>query len=192
MTDLRGVILGVDPGWEHTGWGVLYACDNGTPMWIAHGVIQTDPALSVAARVDGWVRDFAALVDHRRPVAVAAEAWVFYADQPQTGGINTLRLCGALRAVCQARGIPVLEYEAQALKAAVTASRTATKAEVQRAVQARLRLTAPPRPNHAADALAAALTALDAARLTSSGPQGAAPGTTARKAPPKRRRKHVQ
>lgn len=188
---LRGLVLGVDPGWEHTGWGAIYACDNGTAMHVAHGVLSTDPAQSVSARVDGWCRDFAALLDQRRPVAVAAEAWVYYADQPQTGGINTLRLCGAVRALAGVRGIPVLEYEAQALKAAMTASRTASKAAVQKAVQARLRLASLPRPNHAADALAAALTALDAAQLTTMGPVGVTPGTAARKPPPKRRTKHV-
>lgn len=189
--DHRGLILGVDPGWEHTGWGAVYACDNGRPMHIAHGVIQTDPHRSVSARVDAWVRDFGQLVDHRRPVVIVAEAWVWYADQPQTGGVNTLRLCGALRAVAAARGIPVVEYEAQALKGAMTASRTATKAEVQEAVRQRLNLTTVPRPNHAADALAAALTLFSAADLSAPHPRAVPAGTAARKPPPRRRTKHV-
>jgi crossover junction endodeoxyribonuclease RuvC len=63
-----------------------------------------------------------------------------------------------LREALRARGLDAAEYSAQAIKRAVAGDARADKATVQRAVQRLLGLSTMPRPTHAADALAAALT----------------------------------
>ena len=64
---------------------------------------------------------------------------------------------GAVMVAAGGRGVPCCDYTPQQVKGAVCGSGRAQKDQVQRMVQSLLRLPAPPRPDHAADALAVAI-----------------------------------
>ena len=90
---------------------------------------------------------------------VAVEAWVPYAGAGGGGaGANTMRVCGAIRALALVWQTSCTEYTAQAAKGIVlNGNRNASKSEVQSGVQKLLGLSKVPRPNHAADGLLLAI-----------------------------------
>lgn len=159
---MSAVILGIDPGLAALGFGFLRA-DGPSITPVRYGVLRTKkrPGLPVgrdmALRVDELARAVAALIDAEPPSAAAIEEFRFY-GKAVTSSLQLSNVVGMLREVLRARGIPCVEYSAQHIKRAVTGNGNADKRAVQRMVQLRLALPKPPRPEHAADALAAAIT----------------------------------
>ena len=164
------IVVGFDPGLAALGFGVV-ALEAGQVTHVAHGALRTSRrrGLSVGRdltlRVDELARGVAALLDRHRPEAGAIEEFRFYGK----GVSSSLQLAngvGMLRESLRARGIASAEYSAQAIKRAVVGNGNADKGAVQRVVQLRLALGKPPRPVHAADALAAAITHASQLRLS--------------------------
>ena len=155
-------ILGVDPGLAALGYGVIDAGGHGLAL-VALGVLRTkrEPGLAIgrdlAGRIDTLASAFEALVDRHRPESAAIEEFRFY-GKSVTSSLQIANVVGMLREVLRARAIPTAEYSAQAIKRAVTGRANADKALVQRFVKLHLGMTELPRPEHAADALAAAIT----------------------------------
>jgi crossover junction endodeoxyribonuclease RuvC len=108
-------------------------------------------------------RELVALIDEQRPDVVAVEH-VFFQVNVRTamsvGQASGLALAAAAEAGCR-----VVQYTPNQVKGAVAGHGGASKAEVQRMVQARLGLTAPPEPPDAADAAAIALCHLSIAPM---------------------------
>lgn len=156
------VILGLDPGLAALGWGVV-VFEGARPRWRAHGVLRTvresgrTKGVDLAARIEVLATQLTALLDAQNPVLAAMEEFRFYGRGVRSS-LQLANVTGMVREALCARSIPVVEYSAQSIKKAVAASARADKGTVQRAVQRVLGLRALPRPNHAADALAAALT----------------------------------
>ena len=161
------VILGLDPGLAHLGWGVISAA-GADLRWIGHGALHTERrkgmavGRELAVRVDELSRGVALLLDIYRPTEAALEEFRFY-GKGVTSALQVANVVGMLRESLRARGIHAAEYSAQEIKLAVAGGRNAEKRAVQAAVQERLGLRKVPRPEHAADALGAAIT--HAARL---------------------------
>lgn len=156
---IQGVIFGVDPGFANCGWGVVLAQPLLAPKALAFGCITTPEGTPLHQRVDQVLGELLALIRQHKPQVIAAEQWVPYAGHERvTVGTNTLRICGGVRALATALGLPCHEYDAVTLKGTIAGDRQASKLDVQRAVQKALSLAKLPRPDHAADALAAALT----------------------------------
>jgi crossover junction endodeoxyribonuclease RuvC len=89
------------------------------------------------------------------PDAVALEALFFGQNVRTAFAVGQAR--GAVLVAAGERGVPCFDYTPQQVKAAVCGSGRAQKDQVQRMVQSLLRLPEPPRPDHAADALAVAI-----------------------------------
>jgi crossover junction endodeoxyribonuclease RuvC len=148
-------VLGVDPGLTRCGLGVVEGARGRPPALVAVDVVRTPSTDDLGARllaieiaVDAW------LVEHR-PDAVAVER-VFAQANVRT--VMGTAQAGAVAVVCAARrGIPVALHTPSEVKAAVTGSGRADKAQVGAMVARLLRLTAAPRPADAADALALAI-----------------------------------
>jgi crossover junction endodeoxyribonuclease RuvC len=98
---------------------------------------------------------FTELLGLHAPEAVALEESFVGADARTALSVGQAR--GAVLVACAAAGVPCVEYAPTRVKHAVCGYGRAEKGQVQRMVQAMLGLKAPPRPNHAADALAVAI-----------------------------------
>ncbi len=147
-------VLGVDPGLTRCGLGVVDG-RPGRASLVAVGVVTTAPGDELGARLVALELAFEAWLDLHRPDAVAVER-VFAQHNVRT--VMGTAQAGAVAIVCAARrGIPVALHTPSEVKAAVTGSGRADKAQVGAMVTRILRLAEPPRPADAADALALAI-----------------------------------
>jgi crossover junction endodeoxyribonuclease RuvC len=148
-------VLGVDPGLTRCGVGVVEGVPGRPCTLIAYYVVYTDPADDLALRLLHLDRTLADLVAEHRPGSVAVER-VFSQHNVRT--VMGTAQAGAVAVLAGARaGLPVTSYTPSEVKAAVTGSGQADKAQVTAMVTRLLRLDAPPRPADAADALALAV-----------------------------------
>jgi crossover junction endodeoxyribonuclease RuvC len=150
-------VLGVDPGLAATGYGLLASAAVG-PAVLDTGVVATEPALSLDARVALIYEVIDRLLEKHAPTALALEDLYAAPRYPRTA----LLMAHARGVVCLAarrRDVTVLTLAPAEVKRAVAAHGAAAKAQVQRGVKQLLGLEATPRPSHVADALALALTA---------------------------------
>ncbi|MBI3184639.1 MAG: crossover junction endodeoxyribonuclease RuvC [Myxococcales bacterium] len=156
------IVLGVDPGLAALGYGVITV--EGKRMTArTHGVFRTKrrPGLSVGRdltiRIGELARAFEALLDEQHPEAASIEEFRFY-GKAVTSSLQVANVVGMLREALRAHGVPVAEYSAQDIKRAVTGYANAEKVQVQKMVKLQLAMAELPKPEHAADALAAAIT----------------------------------
>lgn len=148
-------VLGVDPGLTRCGVGVVEGV-AGRPLTMAGvGVIRTPTEADVPERLVLIERGMDEWLDAHRPEAVAVER-VFSQHNVRT--VMGTAQASAVAMLCAARrGLPVALHTPSEVKAAVTGSGRAEKAQVGAMVTRVLRLAAPPRPADAADALALAI-----------------------------------
>ncbi len=148
-------ILGVDPGLTRCGVGVVEGVPGRPCTSVAYTVIQSDPDEDLAHRLLHLEERLAALLAEHRPQGVAVER-VFAQHNVRT--VMGTAQAGAVAILAAARaGLPVALYTPSEVKAAVTGSGNADKAQVTAMVTRLLRLDAPPKPADAADALALAI-----------------------------------
>ena len=137
---------------------------------VAHdgGVIAT--AAGLAARAPAGRRLHARLsdlIEEHRPDAVALEALYFGQNVRTAFAVGQAR--GVVLLAAGQHGIDCVDYTPQQVKGAVCGSGRAEKGQVARMVQALLSLPEPPRPDHAADALAVAICHANHAPLAARG-----------------------
>ncbi len=149
-------VLGIDPGLTRCGYACLEPGGRGQPARAqAIGVIRTDPADPLPARLGELQREVVALLAETRPVVVAVER-VFFQGNVRTA-MAVGQASGLVMAEAHRAGAEVIEYTPTQVKQAVTGDGRAAKDQVARMVQTRLGLAATPRPADAADAAALAL-----------------------------------
>ena len=147
-------VLGVDPGLTRCGLGVVDG-GPGRAVLVAVGVVRTPADAPLGLRLVALEEEFEAWLDRHRPDAVAVER-VF--SQANVRTVMGTAQAGAVAIVCAARrGLPVVLHTPSEVKAAVTGSGRADKAQVGAMVARLLRLDGPPKPADAADALALAI-----------------------------------
>ncbi len=179
-------VLGVDPGLTRCGVGVVEGVPGRPCTVVAYNVIHTDPADELALRLLHIDRSLTDLVAEHRPRSVAVER-VFSQHNVRT--VMGTAQASAVAVLAGARaGLPVSTYTPSEVKAAITGSGQADKAQVTSMVTRLLKLDAPPKPADAADALALAIchiwrggtrSKLEAA---ASGHRGSAPAGARRRA----------
>ena len=156
-------VLGVDPGLTRCGLGVVDGVPGKPPGLVAVGVARTPAGDDIAARLLAIEDEIERWLTEHRPDAVAVER-VFSQHNVRT--VMGTAQAGAVAIVCAARsGIPVAMHTPSEVKAAVTGSGRADKAQVTHMVTRLLRLADPPKPADAADALALAICHLFGAPL---------------------------
>ncbi len=147
--------LGVDPGLTRCGVGVVEGAPGRALTMVRVGVIRTSAEDDIAARLYGIESELESWLDACRPDAVAVER-VFSQQNVRT--VMGTGQAGAVAIVCAARrGLPVALHTPSEVKAAVTGNGRADKDQVTAMVTRLLRVTDPPRPADAADALALAI-----------------------------------
>jgi crossover junction endodeoxyribonuclease RuvC len=152
-------ILGVDPGSRIIGWGLVEQCGSRL-VHVAHGIVSPEGD-ELCDRLVGIERALEEVITAHRPDAAAVES-LFYAKNAQSAAkLGHAR--GVVLLVLRRAGLTISEYAPAQIKRAVTGRGAAEKRQVAELVGRVLALNAPPTAD-AADALAVALTHLQAQR----------------------------
>lgn len=157
-------ILGVDPGLEVTGYGVIEAGANPAPRLLEAGLIRTPRARSLAHRLFVVGHEIRRLFVQHRPDLVAVEDLYSYYKTPKPAILMGHVRGVVLEAAAEAK-IPVASYLPTRVKRAVAGRGHASKEQIARLVRSRLRLSSKPVPSDVSDALAVALCHWDAIRM---------------------------
>lgn len=152
---MSGVVrlLGLDPGLQHTGWGVVESSGNRL-RHIADGVISTTTDLSLAERLCQIHRALNALMDLWRPEEAAVEHT--YVNKNPGAALKLGQARGVVLLAPAMAGLRVAEYQAMEVKRAVVGTGHADKTQVADMVR-RLLPGATLRRADASDALAVAI-----------------------------------
>jgi crossover junction endodeoxyribonuclease RuvC len=148
-------VLGVDPGMTRCGIGVVDGAPGRVLELVHVDVIRTDSGADVGARLVAQADALTAAVQRYRPDAVAVER-VFSQHNVRTA-MGTGQVAGLAIVAATRAGVPVAVHTPTEVKAAVTGSGRADKAQVGVMVSRLLKLAVAPRPADAADALALAI-----------------------------------
>ena len=148
-------VLGVDPGLTRCGVGVIDGSPGRPPQLVAVGVVNTPSTLELPQRLLRIEAGLTEWVNQHRPDAIAVER--VFADQNVLSVIGTAQAAGLAMLVAARAGIPVHTHTPTEVKAAITGSGRAEKAQVGAMVARILKLEAPPKPADAADAVALAI-----------------------------------
>lgn len=148
-------VLGVDPGLTRCGVGVVDGVAGRPLTMLGVGVVRTPADAELGHRLVAIERGIEEWLDEHRPEFVAVER-VFSQHNVRTV-MGTAQASAVAMLCASRRGIPVALHTPSEVKAAVTGSGRADKAQVGAMVTRLLRLDAPPRPADAADALALAI-----------------------------------
>lgn len=147
-------ILGIDPGYGITGFGLLDA-QRGSARLISCGAITTPPHSDFSYRLEIIYRDMTELLKSSAPDAAAIEELFF--GHNVTTGINVAQSRGVILLAIRQAGVPVYEYKPMQVKQAVVGYGAATKRQVMDMTKRLLHLSSVPKPDDAADAVAIAL-----------------------------------
>ncbi|MBN1193067.1 MAG: crossover junction endodeoxyribonuclease RuvC [Coriobacteriia bacterium] len=146
------IVLGIDPGLKNTGWGVVEQ-QGSSLRCLAYGCISTEPGSSDSERLSEIHEGLAAVVERYSPQEAAVEN-VYFSTNVKTAFATGQARGVAMLAVSE---LTVGEYGPGEIKLAVVGNGTADKRQIQYMVRSILGLPRDPEPNHAADALAAAI-----------------------------------
>jgi crossover junction endodeoxyribonuclease RuvC len=148
-------ILGIDPGSQRTGVGIIDADDAGKTRYVYHAALELLDNETFPLRLKQIFDDMCALIDEHRPDEVAIER-VFMARNPDSalklGQARGAAICAAVH-----KGLVITEYAAKEIKQAVVGSGAADKVQIQHMVGLLLSISNKLQAD-AADALAVALT----------------------------------
>ena len=147
-------ILGIDPGYGITGFGVIES-ERGQSRLVTCGAITTPAGMDFSARLEIIYEDMRRLLAEVKPDAVAIEELFF--GQNVTTGIGVAQSRGVILLAIRQAGLEVTSYKPMQVKQAVVGYGNATKHQVQDMTKRLLGLSAMPKPDDAADAIAIAL-----------------------------------
>jgi crossover junction endodeoxyribonuclease RuvC len=148
------LVLGIDPGSETTGWGVVEG-DARRYKLVAFGTVKASPRERFAARLlkisDGVER----LIARYAPDVCAVEESFFAANAQTALKLGQVR--GVVLVAAERARVEIAEYAPRLIKQTVVGYGAAEKHQVQEMVRVLLRLRATPSPHDASDALAIAI-----------------------------------
>lgn len=161
MKKANQIVLGIDPGYNRCGFGVIIG--SGAD-WVhkAHGVITTEKLTDFSERLREIADDYDALLKRFKPDLVVIEELFF--SKSTTTALKVAEARGVLRMLAARRGIPVIEVKPNEVKLALVGHGRAEKRQMQEMVKMTLKLAKIPKPDDAADALAVALAGASRAR----------------------------
>ena len=154
MARTERTVLGIDPGLANTGWGIV--AQRGSALsCVAYGCIATPSSQPLAQRLRKIHEQMAAVIARFEPTCVGIETVWF--GQNVTAAFATGQARGAALVACAEGDLAVGEFTPRQIKLAVVGTGSADKEQVQYMVRHLLALERDPEPDHAADALAAAI-----------------------------------
>ena len=147
-------ILGIDPGYGITGFGLVDAQRNQFSL-LRCGAITTPAGMDFSARLEIIYEDMRKLLEMAKPDAVAIEELFF--GHNVTTAIGVAQSRGVILLAIRQAGLPVYQYKPMQVKQAVVGYGNATKHQVMDMTRRILNLEQMPKPDDAADAIAIAL-----------------------------------
>jgi crossover junction endodeoxyribonuclease RuvC len=149
------LILGIDPGLQLTGYGLIDFTPAHSKL-IDAGVIRLDAKTPLPDRLVELERELTELIRESRPQICAVEQLYAHYAHPRTA-ILMGHARGVILLAARKLSVPVEQFPANRVKQSVVGHGHASKTQVQRAIQLQFRLDEPPNPPDVADALAIAL-----------------------------------
>jgi crossover junction endodeoxyribonuclease RuvC len=159
-------ILGFDPGLANTGWGIIDA-DSIRMVPVAYGSIATSADSPPGERLGKIYDKASGLIEKYKPEKAGIEN-LFFARNV-TSALPVAQAKGVLLMCLFKNGVKAFEYSPQQIKLAITGSGRAEKQQVQHLIRLLLGLNDIPKPDHAADALGAAVCCYNSDVLTIKG-----------------------
>jgi crossover junction endodeoxyribonuclease RuvC len=147
------LILGIDPGLERIGYGLVLK-DGSRLTSVDHGLIET-PRIALPDRLKIAHERMLELIELHRPDAIATERLLFAVNK--TTAMDVAKALGVVMLAASQTGLPWAEYSPPEVKLAVVGNGAAEKRQVQFMVAKLLGLKEPPKPDDVADALAIAI-----------------------------------
>jgi crossover junction endodeoxyribonuclease RuvC len=148
-------ILGIDPGLQLTGYGVIHLA-RPRPKLIDGGVIRLKTKSSIPDRLVELETELESLVKEHKPDVCAVEQLYSHYKHPRTA-ILMGHARGVILLVARRHGVQVEQFAANRIKQSLTGHGHASKVQMQKAVQLMWNLKSAPEPPDVADALAVAL-----------------------------------
>ena len=157
-------IIGIDPGIGICGFGVIEGrgafggfggFNTGSFRVLDFGAVTTKVDAVIPARLLELYESLIEVFDETEPDVVAVEKLFF--SKNITTGIAVAEARGVVLLVAEQKGLPVFEYTPNEIKKVLTGYGSATKTQMQEMVRVQLGLKSKPKPDDAADALAAAI-----------------------------------
>jgi len=149
------IILGIDPGLSDTGYGIIQQENKGLQL-IDYGCIRTHKTLDFSDRLGIISEELKKIAKKYKPSVAAVEELFFCKNVKTALLVGQAR--GAIVVTLNGMAIPIHGFTPLEIKQAITGYGKADKRQVQEMVKIILRLKTIPSPDHAADALAAAIT----------------------------------
>ncbi len=157
------LVLGVDPGLQITGYGLVYR-EAGQLRILEAGVLRTRRDQPLQQRLADLHRGLREVIDHFQPGVMALENLYSHYQRPQTA----ILMGHARGVICLAAAqipIPLVHYAATQVKKLLTGSGHAPKRQIQEAIRREFGLQTAPEPPDVADSLAIAVCHLHFSRL---------------------------
>lgn len=148
-------VLGIDPGYGRVGWAVLEGSRVKQEV-VKYGCLETGSDLRPEERLEIIYEKMTELVDEFKPEEAAVEELFFFKNQKTVMQVGQAR--GVILVALKRAGLRLYGYTPLQVKQAVAGYGRADKRQVQMMVKAILRLSAVPKPDDAADAVAVGLT----------------------------------
>lgn len=149
-------ILGIDPGLNQTGYGMIEASGPQDMRLVEAGVIRTSARDGISERLADIYTNISDVVSENTPSVLVLEKLYAHYKHPTTALLMG-HARGVICLVCGIKDVDLVSYGATRIKKAVTGNGHAGKHQVQRMVRSILDLNKPPAPYDVSDALAMAI-----------------------------------
>jgi len=149
-------IIGIDPGLARVGYGIIDEIE-GNKIMLDCGIIETKSNKKEEKRLVEISNDLGFIINKWNPNSAAVEKFFFYRSSTT---ISVVQARGVIMMTLGKHNIPIKEFPPMQIKLTVTGYGHSDKDEVLNSVMNELRITSPPKPDDAADALAIALTGI--------------------------------
>jgi len=154
-------IIGIDPGTGILGFGVIDV-KQGKSVLVDAGVIRTPVKEDDAVRLHTIYDELTDIIAQTKPDMMSVEKLFFARNVTTAMTVSQAR--GVVLLCAKQAGLDIYEYTPMQIKQAITGYGKADKKQMQEMVKVILGLETVPKPDDAADALAAALTHAQSAR----------------------------
>lgn len=149
-------ILGIDPGIGICGFGLIETSGRANAKALDYGAVTTVVDAPLPSRLKELYDSLVEVFKETKPDLVAVEKLFF--SKNITTGIAVAEARGIVLLVAEQNGLPVYEYSPNEIKKTLTGYGSADKVQMEEMVRVHLGLKTKPKPDDAADALAAAIT----------------------------------
>lgn len=147
-------VLGIDPGSETLGWGVIEGTGQ-KYVAVDHGTVRSSPKLPFPTRLAKIYEGLNEVIDRHSPDVLSIEEAFYAANVSVAMKLGQVR--GVVLLLAEQRGLAIAEYAPRLIKRTVVGYGAAEKHQVGEMVRILLRLKEPPKPHDVADALAIAI-----------------------------------